>query len=296
VRVLVTGAAGFIGRAVAECLVGEAMIEAVRLVDRTTPPCPDDPRFKACRADLTEPDARLLDGIDTVIHLASIPGGSAEVDPALSRRVNLDAPLALLETLDARAEPSRFVQASSIAVFGAIIDPVDDRTVPEPSLVYGAHKRMVEIALRDFHRRGRVSTIALRLPGIVARPRGNAGLKSAFMSEVFHAARAGEAFVMPVAPTATMWLMSAACVARNLVHAARLPAVGGQAVTLPALRVTAGDLVTALYGHDDAVGYAPDAALQANFGALPPLSVPLAEALGFCHDGTIEDLVRMALR
>jgi D-erythronate 2-dehydrogenase len=294
VKVLVTGAAGFIGQAVAACLAGEAGIDAVRLVDRIAPPCPDDPRFEARCADLTAPVADLLDGIDTVIHLASIPGGSAEADPALSRRVNLDATLGLLEALDARA--GRFVYASSIAVFGAIADPVDDRTEPRPSLVYGAHKRMVEIALADFHRRGRVSTIALRLPGIVARPRGDTGLKSAFMSDVFHAARAGEAFVMPVEPGATMWLMSATRVARNLVHAALLPAVGGQALTLPALRVTAGELVAALYGRADAVRYEPDFALQANFGALPPLSAPLAEALGFCHDGTIDHLVREALR
>lgn len=292
-RVLLTGAAGFIGSAVADCLARQSGIDAIRLVDRVAPALPDDPRCEALCVDLTlrEDALAALDGIDTVIHLASVPGGSAESDPALSRRVNLDATLGLLEALDGRATTSRFVYASSIAVFGAMTDPVDDDTIPQPTLVYGAHKRMVEIALADFHRRGKVSGIALRLPGIVARPRGQAGLKSAFMSDIFHAARADEAFTMPVGPEATMWLMSARQVADNLVHAALLAQVDGQTLTLPALRITAEQLVGALYGAQDKVRYEPDPALQANFGALPPLAAPAAQALGFRDDGTIEHLI-----
>ncbi|HWU04249.1 MAG TPA: NAD-dependent epimerase/dehydratase family protein, partial [Novosphingobium sp.] len=215
--------------------------------------------------------------------------------PALSRRVNVDATLCLLEALDRRETASRFVYASSIAVFGQTTSPVDDQTVPEPAMIYGAHKRMVEIALQDFHRRGRVSGIALRLPGIVARPRGNVGLKSAFMSDIFSAARAAEPFTMPVSPKATMWLMSARQAAQNLVHAAFLGATDGRALTLPALRVSAAELVAALYGREDLVSYDPDPALEAHFGALPPLATPAAQALGFAHDGTIAELIRKAL-
>jgi nucleoside-diphosphate-sugar epimerase len=293
VRLLVTGAGGFIGQTVARALLDYPQFEAVQLVDRTVPAIPDDPRFSAQAHDLSAGAAidTMLADVDAVIHLAAIPGGSAEADPVASRRVNIDATLRLLEHLDGRSAPARFVYASSIAVFGEITRPIDDDTRPAPTLVYGTHKRMVELALADFHRRGRVSTIALRLPGIVARPRGNAGLRSAFMSDVFHAAAADEAFVMPVGPEATMWIMSAARAAENLIRAALLPSTQGQALTLPALRITAEQLVTTLYADPTKVQFARDIELQRKFGAFPPLATPAAEMLGFSHDGSLDALV-----
>jgi D-erythronate 2-dehydrogenase len=293
VTLLVTGAAGFIGQAVARALARRPDLGPVRLLDRRAPIAPADARFSATAADLTDPAAvaDALDGVDAVIHLASIPGGAAEADPALSRAVNLDATLRLLETLDARQRPSRFIYASSIAVFGRLGAQVDDDTAPEPRLVYGAHKRMVEIALADFPRRGRVQGLALRLPGVVARPRGDSGLKSAFMSDIFHAAADGEAYTLPVGPEATMWLMSARRVAENLVHASGLGELDGGTLTLPALRVRADELVAALFADPAQVNYAPDPALQAGFGSYPPLRTPAAEALGFRHDGDLAGLI-----
>ena len=111
------------------------------------------------------------------------------------------------------------------------------------------------------------------------------------MSDIFHAAAAGEPFILPVGPEATFWMMSAACATRNLVHAAFLPETRGQAITLPALRVRAHELAKALYGESAAVCYAPDTELQAKFGAMPPLSTLAADALGFAHDGSLSALV-----
>ena len=292
---LVTGAGGFIGRAVTRALISRPELGPVRLLDRTKPPKPaGSHRFEAVAADLTDATAlaAALEGVNGVIHLASVPGGIAEQDPALSRKVNLDATLRLLELLDARHETSTFVYASSIAVFGALQAPVDDQTALNPQLVYGAHKRMVEIAVADFHRRGRVKALALRLPGVVARPRGESGLKSAFMSDVFHAAAAGETYVMPVGPEATFWMISVSRLAANLVHAATLPVLDGRALTLPALQVSAAELVGRLYQDPGLVTYAPDPGLQAVFGSYPPLETPAAKALDFCDDGDLEGLVK----
>jgi nucleoside-diphosphate-sugar epimerase len=292
VRMLVTGAGGFIGRALTRALAGRPEVSRVLLLDAVPPPRPADPRFELVAADLTltEPGS-VLEGIDCVIHLASVPGGTAEAEPRKSRQVNVDATLALLEHLEASPARTRFVYASTIAVLGEHAGAVSDATPLRPSLTYGAHKLMAETALADFHRRGHISGISLRLPGIVARPKGASGLRSAFMSEIFHAAAAREPFTLPVGPEASFWLMSAACAARNLVHAAFLPTTLGEAVTLPALRVTARELVAALYGDQAAVRYEPDADLQTKFGAMPLLSTPAAEALGFAHDGTLQALV-----
>jgi nucleoside-diphosphate-sugar epimerase len=288
-RIVVTGASGFIGRALVARLRG-AGHDVVGTDWAGTPDVPGDIADSALHADL------FTNACDAVVHLATVPGGAAEQDPVAARRINLDATMALAEA--AGAAGARFVFASSIAVFGDPLPPhVNDATPLAPTLLYGAHKAMAEQWLATLDRRGALSALALRLPGIVARPPGPSGMKSAFMSEVFHALAARRRFVSPVSPDATMWLMSVGQVADNLAHAVAIDATG--AVTLPALRVTMGALVAAIAratGADPAlISYEPDPALEAGFGRLPPLTTQAAEAMGFVHDGTLADLVLKGL-
>lgn len=292
--ILVTGAAGFVGQAVARKLQASPSGQPVRLLDRLPAPEIGDRRFSTLCGDLTDAACvdEALEDVSTVIHLASLPGGAAEANPVASRQINLDATLHMLERIDAGPRKVRFVYASSIAVFGAQPAQVDDATLPNPALVYGAHKRMVEIALADFHRRGRVDGIALRLPGIVARPGGSSGLKSAFLSDIFHAARDRRSYVVPVSEQATVWMMSVPCVAGNLLHAAGLEDGQGLALTLPATRVQLGDLAERLFqNNEEKPIFQPDNALEVVFGAYPPLITPKASALGFVDDGPIETLI-----
>ena len=159
-----------------------------------------------------------------VIHLAGILGGAAEADYALSRRVNVDATLSLMEALRDEAAPPRFIFASSIAVFGPPLNaPVDDETVPYPLMTYGAQKRMIEIAIEQFSARGWIDGIALRLPGIVARPGADERLKSAFLNRMFFAFAAGDDIELPVSAAGSTWLLSVSACVDALVHAALLP-------------------------------------------------------------------------
>jgi nucleoside-diphosphate-sugar epimerase len=122
-------------------------------------------------------------------------------------------------------------------------------------------------------------------------------MKSAFMSEVFHALSTGEAIALPVSSAATMWLASVSAVAANLAHALVIPASG--TLTLPALHLSMSELVAAIARAaqtDPALAsYIPDPALEAGFGRLPQLATPAADALGFVHDGTLDALVERAL-
>ncbi|WP_315761124.1 NAD-dependent epimerase/dehydratase family protein [Sphingomonas sp. Y38-1Y] len=284
-RIAVTGADGFVGRAVVREL-GARQAGELLLIDRAFAAAPAHP-FVA--GDLTDPAvlARACEA-DALIHLAALPGAAAERDPALSRTINLDLPLALIEGMAGR----RLILASSIAVFGGVLpDPVDDATEPRPASVYGTHKRMVELAFADAVRRGAVGGMALRLPGIVARPRGAGGFGSAFLSDLFHAARSGEAYTVPVAREATSWLMSARVCAANLAHALLSDASEGDAVTLPALRVEIGTLTDALGGD---FTFEEDERLRAAFGSYPTLLAPRAKALGFRADAGVAALIAAA--
>ncbi|WP_066805349.1 NAD-dependent epimerase/dehydratase family protein [Sphingomonas asaccharolytica] len=299
-RVVVTGAGGFVGRSLLLRLADEG--HQVVALDHIAPGAHGG---DVLVGDLTDPGiiARALaGGCDAVVHLATMPGGAAEVDPIGARRINIDATIALSEAAAAAGAEPRFVFASSIAVLGSPLPPVvDDDTPLRPQLVYGAHKAMIEQWLATLSRRGAVDAVSIRLPGIVARPPGPSGMKSAFMSEVFHALRAGVPFTSPIAADATMWLMSIDTVVNAFLHALTLeaPLPDSRAITLPALQVRMDELIAAIARQTGAdtsrVAYAPDRDLQAAFGAYPPLSSPTAEALGFAHDGSTAALVTSAI-
>ena len=299
-RLLLTGADGYLGRHVAAQALALPGLTAMRLTDRRVAGPPADPRVSTLEGDLTDPALRAaaLEGADAVIHLAAMLGGAAEAAPEAARRVNLDATLALA---DACRRGTRFVFASSVAVLGPDLpDPVEDAAPVAPRMVYGAHKAMAEIALATAARRGELDAISLRPSGVVARDGLDAGLKSAFLSRVFHAVRRGEEIALPVGPDARSWLASARVTAANFLHAAALPALPPRrALTLPALAPRMDALVAALRrrfpdGRAAAVSYAPDPAVEAAFGRMPDLRAEAAEAAGFRRDADLDALVRDA--
>lgn len=306
-RVLVTGANGFIGRRLVHRLRDEPRFADARFVlnDLRLDPI-DDPRVTLVEGDFSQASvlASMVDGrISHAFHLAGILGGAAEADPALARRINVDATLSLFDALRRDADPVRLVFASSIAVFGPPLPAaIDDDTLPLPTMLYGAQKRMMEVALEQFSARGWVDGIAIRLPGIVARRDADARLKSAFLSAIFHAVARGEDYVLPVPPEGTTWLISVPACVDAFVHAALAPRGAlskRRAFTLPAQNVALGDLVAGLKAafpeSRSRITYAPDPAIVAQFAAQPPLATPIAEALGFRHDGDIATLIRRAM-
>ena len=301
-NILLTGAGGFVGRELGRLLVGAG--HALVGIDTDAGGIPAG--IRAVGGDLADPAVRaeaLGTGCDALIHLATVPGGAAEADPSASRRINVDAMYDLLVEASALKPGLRVVYASSIAVLG---DPlpaqVDDATPLSPRMIYGGHKAMMEHAVAMFSNRGLIDGVTVRLPGILARPKGPSGMKSAFMSDLFHALRAGEGFTCPVSAAGSIWAQSVRQCARNFLHALTLDSglmPPTRAVTLPALRISMADLVAEIARQcavsPDLVRYAPDAALEAAFAAQPPLATPAAERAGFAHDGDLATLVSNAL-
>jgi len=316
-RVLITGAGGFIGRGLTAAVLAGGLnapgIDELVLVDMdlSNLPVNEHDNIPTTRIQGSIGDNPVLEQVfarpvDVVFHLAGITSGAAQENLALGLRVNVQGTMALMEALRRQqtSPAQRLVFASSIAVFGAPLpDAVNDDTPLEPILSYGCQKRMMELLIADYARRGYVDGRSIRFSGVIARPPQKQKALSAFSSDILQALAANRPYVCPVSKEATVWLVSHFCAITQLLAAAKIPAgqwPASRAVTLPALRVTMSELVAALeryLGQKRAhlVQWVPDPELEAQFGRWPVLATGTADKLGFRHDGSVDALVAQAL-
>lgn len=311
-HIVVTGANGFVGQQLVQNLLNTQSklngFTRLSLIDLHFSEYIDDSRvhyFQGDFSEITLIDSALSHPAQIVFHLASIPGGMAEKNYDLSRKVNLDSMIYLIEKLKSQTEKARMVFASTIAVYGSDLpEIITDESVLKPNLTYAAQKLMGEILIDDFSRHGWLDGVSVRLPGIVARPPTDSGLLSSFMSNIFWLLSKGEKFRCPISSQATAWWMSVQCCAENLIHAANLTneqlASGNRAFTLPVLRFSLAEVANAIcdqYGFnvEDLVEYDTNIELEKNFGSYPNIETSRANSLGFRHDGNLSELIQRAL-
>jgi nucleoside-diphosphate-sugar epimerase len=168
-RVLVTGAAGRIGRGVLDVLARES-VAATALV-LADPGDLDADRVVVGDARSPETVTRAMDGADGVIHLAAIPTPLHE-PPEVVFGTNT---LSTFTVLDAagRAGVRRAVTASSTAASGIafaaqelhpVYVPVDNDTPDQAADPYALSKRVDELTADMMARRHGMSVVALRFP------------------------------------------------------------------------------------------------------------------------------------
>jgi nucleoside-diphosphate-sugar epimerase len=310
-RILVTGANGFIGRQLVARLLAApppdlADFRELVLLDLHFAGRAPDLRLRYAEGSIADPT--LLESVfrypvDLIFHLACIAGGAAEERFDLGRQVNLDSTMRLLELARRQAAPPRIVFSSSIGVYGELPPLVTDDTPARPTWSYGTHKLIGELLMADYTRKGFVDARTLRFPGVVARPADPSGALSAFLSDLIREVAQGWRFELPVSPGAVSWWMSVGCCIDNVLHAATMPAPGpgaGRVWALPPLRASIEEVVDGLarvYGVParELVSYAPLPAIEERFGRLPEARFERSEAMGFHNDGSVDAMVRRAL-
>lgn len=188
-KILITGAAGFIGR---ELIRELEDAHPLRLLDRSPPeeatvfvPGSRERRASPLVTDwpfltgeITDPEtmAQAVEGMDAVIHLAGEPRGLPEIGVETFRTNALGTFVALDACV--RARTPRFLCASSINAFGTIYwrlsgRPVDYQALPlredhppVPEDPYSLSKLVNEETCAAFHRGYGITTAAFRFAGV----------------------------------------------------------------------------------------------------------------------------------
>jgi nucleoside-diphosphate-sugar epimerase len=261
-RILVTGAAGMIGRKLAArlasdgALAGQAITQ-LTLSDVVAPEQPADAPFAVTArigdiSDPAEAAALVAERPQFIFHLAAIVSGEAEADFEKGYRINLDGTRNLLEAVRQIGDgyQPRFVFASSVAVFGVPFPAaIGDDFVSAPLTSYGTQKAICELLLSDYSRRGIVDGVGIRLPTVCVRPGKPNKAASGFFSNIIREPLAGQEAVLPVPETVRHWHASPRAAIAFLVHAAQIDsaAVGSRRnLSMPGLSVTVAEQIAAL--------------------------------------------------
>jgi nucleoside-diphosphate-sugar epimerase len=219
--------------------------------------------------------------------------------------VNLDGLRGVLDACRALDRPPRFLFTSSVAVFGgeAASGPVGDHTKQAPASTYGVTKAIGELLVNEHTRRGLVDGRTARLPTVIVRPGRPNAAASSFASSVVREPLAGAEATLTVEPSTPICVIGHRAATRGLVALLDLDgaALGpDRAIGLPALEITAGDLVDAVSAVARAEGrrlgpihVRPDPLVTAVVGSWPGRwDAGRALALGLPADRSLEDVVR----
>ncbi|KAE9568541.1 hypothetical protein CGMCC3_g15308 [Colletotrichum fructicola] len=255
-RVLITGAAGFIGQIVASKLLEDESNELI-LTDVIEPPIPSSKshnNVKLIKADLVDEATKVVpESLDAAILLHGIMSSGAEANFELGYRVNVDATRSVLNLLAKRCPGVRVLYASSEAVYGRPVPAqnVTEDDIPSPEMSYGCQKVICETLINDYTRRNMINGFALRFPTISVRPGAPSAAVSSFLSGVIREPLNGQRCTIPLKDRAWRhWMSSPKTLVHNLMVALTLPKDAlpphRRAVNMPGFGVTVQDMLDAL--------------------------------------------------
>lgn len=316
-HVLIIGAAGMVGRKLAQRLTKDGSldgkpVEAMTLVDVVTPDAPTGfaGRVALETADLSTAGAAeklVASRPDVIFHLAAIVSGEAELDFEKGYQINLDGTRYLFEAIrhahvDDGYRP-RVVFTSSIAVVGAPLPfPIPDDFHTTPLTSYGTQKAICELLLADYSRKGFFDGIGIRLPTICIRPGKPNKAASGFFSNILREPLIGQEAVLPVTDDVRHWHASPRSAVGFLLHGATIDVekVGPRRnLSMPGVSATVGEQIEALrrIAGEKAVKLIrrePDEMImRICAGWAPGFEAKRARELGFVAESSFDEIIRI---
>jgi nucleoside-diphosphate-sugar epimerase len=311
-RVLVTGAAGMVGRKLVARLArdGELRGQRIAALDLHDIVPADAPPFPGVEVNIHSSDlaragvaeALVATKPDVIFHLAGVVSGEAEANFELGYRVNLDGTRALFDAVRLSGHRPRVVFTSSIAVFGAPFpDVIRDEFHPTPLTSYGTQKLIGEALLADYTRRGFFDGVGIRLPTICVRPGKPNKAASGFFSGIIREPLAGLEAILPVPRSVVHTHASPRSAVNFLIHAAEIDGekIGPRRnLTMPGVAVSVGEQIEALrrIAGDKAAGLIreePDETIWAIVKNWPTrFDAKRARELGFKAEESFDEIVK----
>jgi D-erythronate 2-dehydrogenase len=313
-HILVTGAAGMIGRKLTARLakdgaLNDAAIDKFTLTDAVPSALPPSaPTTNIVTADLASPGCaeQLIAGRpDVIFHTAGVVSAEAETDFDKGYRSNLDGMLALVEAIRRAGDGYRpkLIFTSSCAAFGGPFpDAIGDDFHLTPHTSYGTQKAMCELLLSDYSRRGFLDGVGLRLPAICVRPGAPNKAASGFFSSIIREPLAGHEAVLPVDDNVLHTHASPRAAVGFLIHAAGLsrhdlgPRIN---LTMPGVSCTVAEQIAALRriaGDNvaDRIRREPDPLVIRIVNSWPHrFDAKRARALGFTAEQSFDEIIRV---
>lgn len=201
--------------------------------------------------------------IGTINHLVSILSAKGEQDPQLTWQVNMGG---LKNILDLAVEfKLKIFWPSSIATFGPTT-PKDDtpqRTVLEPTTMYGVTKAAGELLCQYYFLKYGVDVRSVRYPGIISYKTEPGGGTTDFAVAVYYEAVRGNSYTCFVREDTVLPMMYMDDAIEGTIKLMIAPAAGltiRTSYNLAAMSFSAGQLVTEINKHLPLkVKYVPDA-------------------------------------
>lgn len=306
-KILITGAGGFIGQFLARELLKDPSHTLV-LTDVIDCPIPKGAANAAnatvVKADLLKDQSVITPDLNAIYMFHGIMSAGSEANFDLGIRVNLDCTKLLLETVRQRCPGIRVIFSSSQAVYGRPFpDTITEDVFPTPEGSYGAQKLMCEILINDMTRKGYIDGLSLRFPTISVRPGKPTAAASSFISGIIREPLEGKECVVPVKDRQfPSWVCSPKTLIGNLIHALTLPRdclpSHKRTVNAPGLLATVQDMMDALakVGGQDKLQYIKEVDDQ-DLGKILyswawKFDNKLALGLGYKPDSSFEQAVR----
>ncbi|MER6961370.1 D-erythronate dehydrogenase [Streptomyces sp. NPDC000618] len=314
-RVVITGAFGFLGRRLTGALLRTPTLRGTPitrlvLVDRIVEPdsvVATNPLVDIVHGDLIDRlDDVFAEPVHVLFHLAAAVSAECEADFDLGMHANVDTTRALLDAARAQSAAGgptpRVLFASSLAVYGATPElslpaVVSESSLPVPRSSYGTQKLICEQMIADCTRRGFLDGRVARLMTVVVRPGRPNAAASGFLSSIIREPLAGLPAVCPVQPDLRVALASPGRTVQGILRIAEAERgvgpgrlEGPAPVNLPALTVSVAEMLATLRqvagdAVADLVTITPDPAVEAIVGSWPAVfDSSRAAALGLEPD------------